>query len=229
MTPYYQDEHVTLYHGDCLTEHREWLDADVLVTDPPYGVGWRAGRGSFFGVREKMGRAPKESEHVTRIEGDRTIEARDVALSSWGDRPAMVFGSWRVDMPKGTRSRLIWWKRGQAPGPTRMPFVTQDEEIYVLGSGWPKADSPLRSVIPTDESRSHAVTEIGHPTPKPVSLMETLIDRCPPGVIADPFAGSGSTLIAARNLGRKAIGVELEEKYCEIIANRLSQGAFDFA
>lgn len=73
-----------------------------------------------------------------------------------------------------------------------------------------------------------AVRDAGHPTPKPVGLMEKLIERCAPGVIADPFAGSGATLLAGRNLGRKVIAVELEEKYCEGMALRLSQQVFDF-
>ena len=220
MALYYQDEYVTLYHGDCLFEHREWLDADVLVTDPPYGIAWESHTGSQYG-KKKMGRA-------RIIKNDNDTSARDTALEEWGDRPAVVFGSWRAERPKNVKHRLIWHKKGHPPGPLNAAFMSQDEEIYILGSGFRKSSPPLRSVIATTESRPTEVRAVGHPTPKPIPLMETLVDRCPPGVIADPFAGSGSTLIAARNLGRKAIGVELEEKYCEIIAKRLDQQVIDF-
>lgn len=222
MSIYYQDEHVTLYHGDCLTEHREWLDADVLVTDPPYGMGYVA-RGTYD-TRTGRTHKPKGAD---RVANDKHTGIRDAALAAWGDRPAAVFGTWRQERPAGTLHRLIWWKRGQAPGPARAAFMLQDEEIYILGRGWVESSPPLRTVIPTSEQRSRQVADVGHPTPKPVPLMETLIARCPPGVVADPFAGSGATLLAARNLGRRAIGVELEEKYCEIIARRLDQGVLD--
>jgi DNA modification methylase len=105
------------------------------------------------------------------------------------------------------------------------PFGCSYELVWISGDGWQgkRRGSVLRAVHP-----SNAATIIGHPTPKPVGLMEALLSYAPAGTIADPFAGSGSTLVAAKQLGRRAIGVELEEKYCEIAARRLCQDVLDF-
>ena len=221
MTIYYQDEHVTLYHGDCL-ELTDWLEADVLVTDPPYGMAWQSGQ--------------RKGEKLATIAGDESTAVRDNAIKAWGlSKPSLVFGTWRVAPPPGEKLRLIWAKGSTAGmGDLRMPWGPAHEDIHLLGNGWDREKAGVKrsgSVITTYEVRGGASGEenaTGHPTPKPVALMEQLIERTPQGTIADPFAGSGSTLVAARNLGRRAIGVELEEKYCEIIANRLSQGAFNF-
>lgn len=225
MQPYFQNDLVTLYHGDCL-EITEWLEADVLVTDPPYGISYSHNKGAY-GPNMK-GRNRKQEAVHNAIANDKDAKIRDNALLAWGEKPAVVFGSWKIPRPNLTEHRLIWHKVGMPPGPARAAFMSQDEEIYVWGDGFKKSAPPLRSVIRSEEHRPTAVRQAEHPTPKPIGLMETLISRCPEGVVADPFAGSGSTLIAARNLGRKVIGVELEEKYCEMIATRLSQDAFDF-
>ena len=198
------------------------MEADVLVTDPPYGVAWLT-RETYGGKMNGKG-AVREKDAVAN---DRDTLVRDEVVRLWGSKPFIMFGAWKIQRPEPIDSLLIWHKAGMPPGPTNAAFMTQHEEIYVRGSGFRKSAPPLRSVITTNEHRPTTVMAIGHPTPKPIGLMETLIDRCIQGVIADPFAGSGATLIAARNLGKKAIGVELEEKYCEIIATRLSQQAFD--
>lgn len=212
MSIYYQDEHVTLYHGDCLAEHREWLGADVLVTDPPYGSEIIAG---------SYGR------HGKTITGDANTDTRDAALKEWGGelRPALAFGTPRMQDPPGRwNDRLVWDKR--EPGMNGGPWRYTHESIFVRGNGWARKSASSFSILSfpsgngTWEKRQHVHS-------KPVRLMETLIESAPPGTVADPFAGSGSTLIAARNLGRKAIGVELEERYCEIIARRLDQGVLD--
>lgn len=212
--PYYQDEHVTLYHGDCLKLTDVWAGADVLVTDPPYGMALRSGRAGKLGD--------------LRIANDETTEARDQVMGLWGDRPALVFGRWSVPHPAATRQVLIWEKSlNFGMGDLRIPWKPNTEEVYVCGR-WPERETGRgNSVLRFDGPAVSQAAGRLHATEKPLGLMEHLVSRAPAGVVADPFAGSGSTLVAARNLGRTAIGVELEERYCELIAQRLSQGALD--
>ena len=214
MTPYYEDELVTLYHGDC-REITAWLEADVLVTDPPYGRNWRA-------AWVRPGRT-----NATRIVGDKDTTSRDRALELWGQRPAVVFGDLMLAPPGGAKLVGVYQKppnagiRGSVGG-----FRRDAEAIYLIGP-WPTGLGGRSSVIATatsSQGNPHSPQgKYHHPHAKPLDVMEQLIAACPPGVIADPFAGSGSTLVAARNLGRRAIGVEIEERYCEIAARRLAQ------
>ena len=118
--PYYQDDYVTLYHGDA-TEFDEWQVADVLVTDPPYGIDFVSARRS-------------RTDRFERIAGDSTTEIRDRVLEVWGQRPAIVFGTWRAPRPDNIRQRLIWAK-GDDPGlgDLSFPWGYGDEEMYILG------------------------------------------------------------------------------------------------
>jgi len=216
---YYQDEFITLHLGDAL-EETQWTEADVLVTDPPYGIAWEAN--SLV-----IGKKAIRDASTQSIQNDESLEVRDAALALWGKKkPGIVFGTWKKARPENTTNVLIWHKTGKTKGVLNHPFFSIHEEIYTLGTGF--VGEPLASVITTHEFRPAHVQKVGHPTPKPIDLMEKLVAKTT-GLIADPFAGSGATLIAAKNLGRKAIGVELEEKYCEIIATRLSQSVFDFS
>lgn len=158
--------------------------------------------------------------------GVRASPIRDAALEAWGDRPAITFGKWTVERPAGVKARLIWDKTPCGyMGDLKMPWGSAEEEIYIHGSGFVGKREANILRVPT--LMSGDANRPDHPTPKPVGLMELLIAKCPPGAIADPFAGSGATLIAAKNLRRQVVGVELEERYCEIIAKRLAQDTLD--
>jgi DNA modification methylase len=214
MTPYYSDDLVTLYHGDC-REVAEWLAADVLVTDPPYGTAGGDRRGND-GYGRRVGNQRGVERIGQHIANDGTTETRNEILALWNQRgPTLVFGSPRLPDPPGEwADRLVWDKR--RPGTNGGPWRYRHESIYVT-AGFVRRSNAAVSIIdafPEQSDHIHA---------KPIALMTRLIDCAPPGVIADPFAGSGSTLVAAKQLGRRAIGVELEERYCEIAARRLAQ------
>ncbi|WP_396902482.1 DNA methyltransferase [Mycolicibacterium sp.] len=225
MKPYYADDQVTLYHGDCL-EITDWLAADVLVTDPPYGRAWRQG---------DLGPAhPRNAASLDGIANDADTTVRDRALHLWGsNRPAMSFGDLTLAPPAGVKLTAVYQKDNTCGLRGAIGGVRRDAEaIYFLGKGWGSGIGGRSSVFITSARVSSAAGIVarhgGHPHTKPGDVMEQLLELCPDGVVADPFAGSGSTLVAARNLGRKAIGVELEERYCELIAKRLDQMALDF-
>lgn len=210
--PYYSDDLVALYHGNCFAE-MTWLLADVLVTDPPYGISYQSGS--------------RRSTLAASIAGDADVKTRDLALTAWGPRPAIAFGTWRRPRPEATRALLVWDTKGAlGMGDLSIPWKPAHQEIYIMGDGFVgERSSDVLTVAPVQSmARGGRV----HPHQKPVQLLSELLRKCPPGAIADPFAGSGSTLVAAKALGRRAIGVELEERYCEIAAKRLAQDVLDF-
>lgn len=220
LEPYYHDASVTLYLGDC-REITDWLTADVLVTDPPYGIGWSHGAG----MKNASGGGRGGKRHPG-IAGDTDPTTRDTVLELWGDRPAVVFGDLLKHQPPGAAHVLIYAKSDDAGiHGARGGWRRDAEGIYLIGPwalGIGGRSSVLRSNGRVAGPRGIG-TRAGHPHAKAVDVLEQLIVNCPSGVIADPFAGAGSTLVAARNLGRRAIGVELDERYCETIARRLAQ------
>lgn len=181
MKPYYKDDYITLYHGDSLTECREWLTADVLITDPPYGLQAKAGG---------YGRRDKHSREGRTIANDMDTTARDAVLADWGDKPVVCFGSPRLEDPPGAwTERLVWDKK--TPGINGGPWRYQHESIFVRGCGWERPSNSSFSIL---RFGSDTLDRKEHPHAKPIQLMQALLLAAPAGVIADPFTGGGCNL-----------------------------------
>jgi site-specific DNA-methyltransferase (adenine-specific) len=209
MDPYYSDDAVTIYHGDC----REILPAltfDVVVTDPPYGVS----------VVKKDGRTGFTSKQAASREY-RPVEGDDIPLDPrWlldHGRRQIVFGVSHFVAWPGPGRLLVWDKRD---GMGSNNFA--DVEV-----AWDSKRGPSRLIR---HRQLGMIADLGdlprvHPTQKPLSVMRWIVDQCTDqtDTVCDPFMGSGTTLRAAMDLGRKAIGIDIDESYCEIAAKRLGQ------
>ena len=228
MSVYYQDESVTLYHGDCREVLAGMADESVaaVLTDPPYTerthskarTPERAGVTSFESITDSG---------LREILSSSARVSRGWVVATLDYRHAVEFD---VNPPEGLRVlRLGVWVK---TNPT--PQLTGDRPAQ----GWESIAymhrSDRRSKWSGGGTHGNYVAPIpppeGHPTAKPLPLVSQWVRWFtePGDVVLDPFAGSGTTLRAAVNEGRRAIGVEIDERYCELIAARLSQGVLDF-
>jgi len=232
MKPYYADESVTLYHGDC----REVLaslgdrSVDCVITDPPYterthGMA-KTNKGAGHGVKA-LDFAHIADDDLSSILAECGRVTRRWVVASLAYQHAFKFDA---DPPSGLRTlRLGVWVKTNP-----MPQISADRP----GQGWESIAYMHRAdekptwhgggkhgnyVLPVQQGE-------GHPTVKPLSMVAEWVRNFTDygQTVLDPFAGSGTTLRAAIDNGRKAIGVELEERYCELIAKRLAQGVLDF-
>ena len=244
--PYWTDGTVTLYHGDCRDILLELGDADCIVADPPYGetslewdrwpTGWLQHaaqrtdslwcfgslrmflerRDEFFGWKLSQD-IVWEKQAGTGLASDRFRRVHEQATHWYQGEWSAVYH----DVPReewhgadnGSRSK--GGSKGAHLGEAGTRRYEDDRQRL------------MRSVIRVANLHKRST----HPTEKPVGILDPLIRyACPPGgLVIDPFAGSGSTLDAARCAGRRAIGIEADERYCELAARRLNQGVLKAA
>lgn len=209
MKPYYSDGMVTIYHGDCREFRPTELACDVVVTDPPYGVG------------------------VDRAFDDDLLVGAQGCHRAGGKRGAFFMSPRRVcefveRIPSWKFERLLWmFKDGDIAHPWRGWHMNSEAIIIASRTrdGW-----PVPTTTRTDcYIAAFAGGKTGHPASKPISVVSDLITRLSNrgDLILDPFVGSGTTLRAAKDLGRKAVGIDIEERYCEMAARRCAQEVLD--
>jgi site-specific DNA-methyltransferase (adenine-specific) len=219
MTPYYDDGGVTIYHADChaILPSIDPASVGLLLTDPPYGLGYTAqARGSVQG----------------RLEGEKVIgdaEPFDPTHLLAYPRSVIFGGNYMTDVlpPSGW---VIWskvqdnrWSHGRysTRSLAEMAWTNIHKYVALYNCFW--AGSPMHRM---GEERGSQL----HPTQKPVALMRWIVDRYtePGDLVLDPYMGSGPVARACKDTGRRYIGIEIEERYCQTAVKRLAQEVLDF-
>jgi site-specific DNA-methyltransferase (adenine-specific) len=249
MKPYFERDGITIYHGDCRDVLPSIDDVSCVVTSPPYNQLGSRIPATPSGIWRDMGRGFTDS--ITELGyGDDMPEAeyqewqRSVALAlaaavlpggsffynhklRYRDGVILhpvelvrTFAGWRL------QQEIVWSRPGSMTFNARM-FAPSDERVLWLVRDGAKHTWNQASVGHLTVWRIPPAADIdGHPCPFPTALAVRCIDATTNSgdLILDPFMGSGTTLRAAYDLGRRAVGIEIEERYCEIAAKRLSQG-----
>lgn len=219
-SPFFEDEWVTIYHADA-REILPMLRDYVLVTDPPYGVDMGKTKGS--GGKHGLKLAAYDSI-PDDYEAWKTLILPVISDAVKGAKRGCVFtGPHLQEQPKADAIGGIYCPAGS--GRHSWGFKTF---LPVMFYG--TAPNLQNGAKPNTLRSSATAEKNGHPCPKPLEWMAWLIGLAsePGDLIVDPFMGSGTTLRAAKDLNRRAIGIELSEKYCEIAARRMSQDVFNF-
>jgi site-specific DNA-methyltransferase (adenine-specific) len=249
VTPYFEEDGIVLFHGDC----REILLTlapvrfDCVVTDTPYGdtsLEWDSMVRGWLDLVEPLtnnvwcfGSFRMFMEMARLGEASRWNLAQELA---WEKQNGSSF---HADRFKRVHELIVQWYRGEWADVYKLPVTTPDATArtlrrktrpphtghieagaYASEDGGPRL---MRSVIYAPNCHGYA----DHPTQKPLDIIyPLLIYSVPPGgIVLDPFAGAGSVLVAAKSLGIRAVGVEIDESHCESAARRLQQGVFAFA
>lgn len=217
MKPYYQDKQTTIYLGDCreILPHLE--PVDLVLTDPPYGIGEAAGK--------------------NKSRGNLAV-AKDYGNDSWDDEP--VDGELLQLVLNAGASLILFGGNYYALNPATCWLIWDklngDNDFADCEIAWTNLPGSIRRIVWQWNGmirRGHE--QRWHPTQKPLEVMKWCIQQADikrkkeHKTVLDPFAGSGTTLRAAKDMGRVAIGIEREEKYCEIAAKRMSQEVLEFA
>lgn len=211
MRPYYGADGIQIFHADCrdVMHSAAVSDVDVVVTDPPYGIGGSPKRGGG-----KQGTL----DYTLGTGGvEFPWDIRDDTWLRWWAGPIAAFCavSQMFSFAKNLRAdgMLLYVKSN--PHPNGSSFEPCPTRGFGVGARHVEAYNSFAGQL--------------HPTQKPLDVMLFVVGRAPDGIVLDPFMGSGTTLVAAKNLGRNAIGIEIEERYCEIAAQRLCQGVLELS
>ena len=230
MKPYYEHAGITIYHGDCRDILPELEPVDLVLTDPPYGVGLVTKTSDYRGSKNYDNGKSLLASVLYDDSADtiRPLIKSAIPLALALSDRAVIFPGTKMmfEYPVPAAIGAVFTPNGAGRSPWGFqcshPILYYGKDPY-LQDGKGSRPNGFRTEQPNME-------KIDHPCPKPIAWMKWSIRRASRGgeTVLDPFMGSGTTLVAAKDLGRRAIGIEIEERYCEIAAKRLSQEVLPF-